>query len=94
MTAKPTFTSQISLGNWITIGAMIGTLAVGWGLLQAQQAANQLAIVKIETELTSMEIRVRKLETEDARAQERISSMLTLLNRIDSRLERIERNSE
>lgn len=94
MTAKPTFTSQISLGNWITIGAMIGTLAVGWGLLQAQQAANQLAIVKIETELTSMDIRVRKLETEDARAQERISSMLTLLNRIDSRLERIERNSE
>lgn len=94
MTAKPTFTSQISLGNWITIGAMIGTLAVGWGLLQAQQAANQLAIVKIETELASMEIRVRKLETEDARAQERISSMLTLLNRIDSRLERIERNSE
>lgn len=94
MTTKPTFTSQISLGNWITIGALVATLAVGWGVMQTQQASNQLSIAEIDAELASIRVRVRKLETEDARSQERYSALLNLLNRIDGRLARIERVSE
>lgn len=98
MTAKPTFTSQISLGNWITLFVLFCSLAVGWGVMKTQQEANQAAISKIDSAFQSHAVgvrnRLRVLENEDVRAQERYSSMLQLLNRIDARLERIERRGE
>lgn len=93
MTSKPTFTSSISLGNWITIGAIVATMAVGWGVMQEQNTANRLSVAEIDADLAAIRIRVGKLETEDARSQERYSALLNLLNRIDGRLARIERGN-
>jgi hypothetical protein len=98
MTTKPTFTSQISLGNWITLIVLACSLAVGWGAMKAQQEAVEATLTKVETQhaahRNAVLTRLRILENEDARSQERYSALLQLLNRIDGRLERIERKSE
>lgn len=88
---KPSFTSQISLGNIIQIGIIIAGLAAGYATFDARSEANNKAIVDIITDIDGFENRIRSLEQGAARSDERMSSILTLLGRIDSRLERIER---
>lgn len=88
---------QITKGN---IWSMMATLAtfIGMGATvvwlytstDAKTAENAKAITDARTERVSMEIRLRALETQQARADERFSNILSYLARIDSRLERIE----
>lgn len=87
---QPKFSSQISLGNWLTMAALLASVGVGWGVMQSQNQANQLALTEVKASQADLEVRIRKLETSNAVADERFNSMLQLLKRIDSRLERIE----
>ena len=53
-------------------------------------AANREDIGKVSRTQDAMEARLRTLENSQARSDERFSSILTYLSRIDNRLERIE----
>jgi hypothetical protein len=55
------------------------------------EAASPRAAV-LERELVELEARMRTAETAAARTEEKTANILTLLERIDARLERIERN--
>ena len=86
----PTLTSQISLGNLLQMGVTLAALAFGWAMLDARSATNAVAIVKLQEENNAFESRLRGLETQVARADERYVAILDMLARIDKRLERIE----
>jgi outer membrane murein-binding lipoprotein Lpp len=99
--ARPRFSPQISLGNVIQIGLLVVGMAVGWTQLQSAVDGNTRAIDGLgqvvearRLRADAMEARVRALENEAARADERFSNILTMLARIDSKLERIERGRE
>ena len=94
MTVKPAFTSSISLGNWITIIALVASAAVGWGVMKTDQASNRLTVTRIEAELADVKIRIRALENQDARTQERHDHLMSALASIDGRLERMERSGD
>ncbi len=87
---RPRYSPQISLGNVLQIGMMIAGLSVGYAVIQAQAKANADAIREIRLDITKTDDRVRGLENDRARSDERFSNILALLARIDGRLERIE----
>ena len=91
-TGAPAFNNTISWGNVLTLITIASSLAVGWGAISQQASATGAAVAEVKADLLAIEIRVRGLETADARAEERVNSFLNLLNRIDGRLARIERN--
>lgn len=88
---------QITKGNIWSIGATLATF-IGMGATvlwsysttDARTTENAKAIMDARAERGQMEIRLRSLETQQARADERFSNILSYLARIDSRLERIE----
>jgi len=95
---KPAFEWQISLGNVIQIALLLIAGSIGWATFDARIAANETAIRngisdgrRIDAE---HEMRLRTMETSNARAEERFTSILALLARIDSRLERIEQGDQ
>ena len=99
MTSRtPTFTDTFSFGNAIQIFVILVAAAGGWFQLQAQANSTEkstAALVEATRDATTarqaLEVRVRALETQVARSDERFSSILGYLSRIDTRLERIER---
>lgn len=88
------FNPQISLGNMIQIACFIASLAAGWAILQAQGKSNTERINRAELAVSGLESRTRLLENQAARADERFTNIISLLARIDGRLERIERSTE
>lgn len=96
----PLFSRQISVGNVLQIGIMIVGLTIGWITMDLRSQGNQEALVTIsgdvadlQTDIDSLDARLRNVETEQARADERFGSILAILSRIDARLERIEGNN-
>jgi hypothetical protein len=94
---SPIFLRSISVGNVIQIGVMIIGLTVGWITMDMRSQGNTQALQALGTDITSIQddidgfdARMRVVETEQARADERFGSILSLLSRIDARLERIE----
>ncbi|MBR9766624.1 MAG: hypothetical protein GYB53_24695 [Rhodobacteraceae bacterium] len=94
---RPEFTSTISFGNVVQIVLIVLGGAGAFYALRTQTETNSVEIARSVVELkearaeqTRLEARVRALESEQARADERFSSILGLLSRIDARLERIE----
>lgn len=97
MTAKPEFTRNISFGNVLVLVGMIVTGTATFVAVDARTQANAAEIARSVAEIdeaalrvADLERRTRALENELARADERFSSILGLLSRIDARLERIE----
>ena len=82
---------QISFGNVIQIGVTLVTVTLAYAAVNATAAANRETIAQAVTAQSAMESRLRALENTQARADERMANILQLLNRIDGRLERIER---
>lgn len=87
--ARPRYSGQISLGNVIQLVGMLAAVSAGYAVLRSDVSNNAEQIAK----LGFLEVRVRSLETEAARADERFANILTFLARIDGRLERIERGA-
>lgn len=82
---------QITLGNLIQIGIMLATGAMAFATVNGRAATNAENISKNVASISSLESRTRTLENSLARSDERTANILQLLNRIDARLERIER---
>lgn len=93
MTA-PAFEWRISLGNIIQITLLLIAGSIGWATFDARITANQTAIQSTTKSSARVdadhETRLRIMETSNVRAEERLSSIYSLLSRIDGRLERIE----
>lgn len=87
---RPLFTKEISFGQVIQIAVLLIGLGGAYTMLKQQAEANAAAVSVINTELTAMELRLRTLENQTARADERYNSIINYLTRIDERLERIE----
>lgn len=90
MQAKPQFTRDISFGQIVQIVVLLMGFVGGYVLLQKTAQDNAKAIEAAREERVALEIRLRTVENQQARADERFSSILGYLARIDSRLERIE----
>lgn len=86
----PVYTRQISFGNILQILALVIGLGAGWFAMDHRSQTNTEQVIKARAELEEIEVRLREVERDQARADERYSNMLTLLARIDARLERIE----
>jgi len=91
MPPRPRWSSQISMGNVIQIVGMLVLAAAGYARLEVTTTSLIDRTEAQEEAITELARRVRTLETDQARADERMASILTLLGRIDARLERIER---
>lgn len=93
---------RFSVGNLVTIVVLIATTSGAWYSTQHQVVANKdatnalAASIRSESEARSkadsaLEVRVRPLELQAARSDERFNSVLQVLGRIEARLERMER---
>lgn len=91
--ARPTFTTSISLGNVLTLVALMAAGVAAFSTMQGQVNVNQKAIEAIKVEAIAARSRLRAVELDTARSEERLTSIHSLLSRIDARLERIERQS-
>lgn len=102
MNAKaPSFPWSISLGNVLQIGVTLVVVAGAYYQLEhrARTNAERIAGLEVQKEALRAELvrdfglleqRVRLLENNFARSDERVANVLSLLQTIDGRLERIE----
>jgi len=84
-------------GNWLTFGnvltIMFGVIsATGmFFIMDARTQSNERYIVEIRSDVSKVEEDVRVLQTDSARSEEKYIAIFNLLNRIDSKIERLER---
>lgn len=99
---KPTISWSISLGGLLSLAAIIATGLTTFLGVRYQSASNEAALKDLRAEViaaraysdtirTTIEVRVRALELSQARTDERYDNIVSLLTRMDGRLERIER---
>lgn len=88
---RPQFSSTISLGTVIQVGAMLVALGLGWAVMDARGQDNTARVTENRAMVAALEGRVRALESGSARLEERLRSMEGILNRIDERLANMER---
>lgn len=86
----PRYNNWFSFGNVITIVFGIVTATGMFFVMDARSQSNRTYITEIKRDLKDVQDDVVNLEKEQARADERFGSILGLLERIDTRLERIE----
>lgn len=79
---------DFSLGNLINLAAMAIAVAVAWGSMSERSDLTHRGIKELETLQTASETRIRTLEMNQARADERLSSILQIVSRIETRLEK------
>jgi len=98
---KPTFSWQISFGNLVQLGVLLVGITGGWFIIDGRSQGNQQGVKEIKALVTQMDlrqaeyqkdvdVRLRSLENQWVRSDERYTSILTLLGKVDGRLERIE----
>lgn len=87
---KPIFQNQISLGNLLQILVLVVGLAASYVVMDTRSKNNSENLQKVSTQLVSLELRLRKVEVDQARTDERFQSILTVLSSIDKRMEQFE----
>lgn len=98
---KPTFSWQISFGNLVQLAVLLVGITAGWVIIDGRSQSNQRGVDEIKALVVQMgdrqetyqrdtDVRLRFLESQWVRSDERNTSILTLLGRVDARLERIE----
>lgn len=89
------FENKLSLGNAITIGVTLMAVGAAWAVTEARGKSVEVDIAATGAIVEGLEVRVRNLETStaasDAKNDERFNAILSTLNRIDTRLERMEK---
>ena len=97
----PKIDNRISLGNILTFAGIVVAVAVGWGVMRERGEATRENMTELRETLrqevstrrdaqAELESRVRTVESNLARAEERNNAVLQVLGRIEARLERIE----
>lgn len=79
---------DFSLGNLINLAAMGIAVAVAWGSMSERSDLTHKGIKEMEAMQTASETRIRTLEMNQARADERLASILQIVSRIETRLEK------
>lgn len=79
---------DFSLGNLINLVAMGVAVAVAWGSMSERSDMTHKGIKELESMQSAAETRIRALETNQARSDERLSSILQIVSRIETRLEK------
>ncbi len=85
---KPYVRWDFSLGNLINLAAMGVAVAVAWGAMTERSELTHKGIKELEAMQTTSETRIRTLEMNQARADERLTSILQIVSRIETRLEK------
>jgi hypothetical protein len=88
----PSITPNISLGNLLNILAMIVAVSIAWANISNVAQANSRDVGKNDLRINDVEVRVRTLENNQSRTDERLINIIEMLNRIDGRLEKMEGN--
>lgn len=88
---RPEYSPAISLGNMLQIAALLVSVGASWAVMSSSLDNQTLLIEQARIERRDFDSRIRVLEAQAARADERFVNILTLLARIDARLERIEK---
>lgn len=79
---------DFSIGNVINLAAMGIAIAVAWGSMSERSDITHKGIKEMEAMQAASETRIRALEMNQARADERLSSILQIVSRIEARLEK------
>ena len=86
----PSITPNISLGNLLNILAMLIAVVVAWSNISNVAQANAKDLTKIDKRVTDFEMRVRTLENNATRVDERLLNIIGMLTKIDDKLEKME----
>jgi len=89
--ARPTFSPQISLGNMIQLVVLLVAIVGGWITLDNRVENNTKDLQKAQASQREIIQRLRMVETDIARSDERFTRILEFMARINSRLDAIER---
>jgi hypothetical protein len=79
---------DFSLGNLINLAAMGIAVAVAWGSMSERSDLTHKGIKELEAMQNAAETRIRSLETGQVRSDERLASILQIVSRIETRLEK------
>lgn len=101
MAVRDRFRPDISLGAIIQIVVLIVGMAIGWAVMDTRSKSNADAIESVKTQIERLpseiegktgrlDERVRTLENNAARSDEKFANLISLLTRLDAKLERIE----
>lgn len=97
---KPAFTPSISFGNLLTLATIIVAVGVAWGQVTSSieserslRSQNQEQVIEavsgISRDNEKMEQRVRALEQQQARIDERFTMMISLLTDLKTEVSRL-----
>lgn len=87
---RPQFSPSISFGQILQVAVIVVGFTGSFVVLQAQGDANTTALNIAAEERKALELRIRAIENQTARSDERYSSILVFLDKIDGRLEKME----
>ncbi|APX88637.1 hypothetical protein BV394_01915 [Brevirhabdus pacifica] len=91
---KPEFSPAITLGNVIQIAVLLVSVGAYYASTANSLETITLQIEQARIDRRDMDIRMRLLETQAARTDERFASILTFMARSDARQERLEREKK
>ena len=97
----PKLENKMSIGNILNLLALVVAVAVGWGVMRERGESTREHMTELRETLRqevstrregqgALESRMRVVESNLARAEERNNAVLQVLGRIEARLERIE----
>ena len=97
---KPAFTPSISFGNLLTLATIVVAVGIAWGQVTSSieserslRSQNQEQVIEavsgISRDNEKMEQRVRNLEQQQARIDERFTMMITLLTDLKTEVSRL-----
>ena len=98
---KPQIENKMSIGNILNLLALAVAVAVAWGVMSERGDSTRDHMTELRDTLrqevmarrdgqAALESRMRAVESNLARAEERNNAVLHVLGRIEARLERIE----
>ena len=101
MMTTPKLENKMSIGNILNLLALVVAVAVGWGVMSERGESTREHMTELRETLRqevstrregqgALESRMRAVESNLARAEERNNAVLQVLGRIEARLERIE----
>lgn len=90
----PTIDNRISLGNVLVVLGMVVSIAMAWGNLSGRADKLAETVAANTADIATAESRLRTVEQAQARQDERMLYIIDSLNKIASRLEKIETRLE
>lgn len=87
---RPQFSMSFNLGHLLQILSLVIAATIGWITMDHRTTTNAKRLDVVEARDAEQSVRLRNIETTQARADERFISIMSILGRIEGRLERME----